>query len=235
MSEHQTIPARLIFGALLIGGAAGIAANVVAAGHPTLTWTIRNVTEPIGQTWLRGLFMVVIPLVFSTMALGVRNLGQVGSVGKVLGKTFGLFLMGTAIASMIGLVLVNAIRPGDGLPKDLVDQVMTEYKGEADERRARLVGFGVQTFVNIVPRNPVEAAANGDYLALIFFSVIFGLGLSRLSEQQAKPVADLLEGIAEITIRIIGMVMQLAPIGVAAQVFSTASRYGLSLMKELLL
>ncbi len=233
--EYQSIPTRLIFLALLIGGAAGIAANSFAGGSETLLWTIRNVTEPIGQVWLRMLFMVVVPLIFSTMALGVLNLGQVRSLGKVLGKTFGFFVLGTAIAASIGLFLVNTVRPGDGLPKELVDQVMNEYQGEAETRRARLQGFGVQTFVNIVPRNPVEAAATGDYLALIFFAVIFGVGLSRVPERQQKPVADLLDGIAEITIRIIGLVMQLAPIGVAMLVFSTASRFGLSLLKALAL
>ncbi|MEZ5401592.1 MAG: dicarboxylate/amino acid:cation symporter [Bryobacteraceae bacterium] len=234
-AEHQSIPTRLIFLALILGAAAGIAANAAAGGSERLLWVIRNVTEPIGQTWLRMLFMVVVPLIFSTMALGVVNLGQVGSLGKILGKTFGFFLMGTAIAAAIGLILVNTVRPGDGLPKDLVDQVMTEYKGEADARRARLQGFGVQTFVNIVPRNPVEAAATGDYLALIFFAVIFGVGLSRIPEQQSKPVTAVLDGIAEVTIRIIGLVMQLAPIGVAMLVFSTASRFGLSLLKALAL
>ncbi|MBL8220191.1 MAG: dicarboxylate/amino acid:cation symporter [Bryobacterales bacterium] len=235
MSEQQSIPARLIFWALVVGAAVGVVANSYAGGSPTLGWVIRNVTEPIGQVWLRGLFMVVIPLVFSTMALGVVNLGQVGSVGKVLGKTFGLFLFGPAIAAAIGLTLVNTVRPGDGLPKELVNQVMTEYQGEAEARRARLQGFGVQTFVNIVPRNPVEAAATSDYLAVIFFAVIFGLGLSKISERQAKPVVDVLEGIAEITVRIIGMVMQLAPLGVAMLVFSTASRFGLSLLKALVI
>jgi DAACS family dicarboxylate/amino acid:cation (Na+ or H+) symporter len=231
--EHRPIPTSLIFWALVIGAAAGILANTFAGGSEGLAWTIRNITEPIGQAWLRMLFMVVVPLIFSTMALGVVNLGEVRGLGRVLAKTFGLFLMGTAIAAAIGLTLVNTIRPGDGLPKDLVAQVMAEYQREAQSRVATPQDFGVQMFVNIIPRNPVEAAASGDYLAVIFFAIIFGVGLSRVPDRQAGPVKDVLDGIAEVIMRVIGFVMQLAPIGVAMLVFSTASRFGFSLLKAL--
>jgi DAACS family dicarboxylate/amino acid:cation (Na+ or H+) symporter len=232
-TEHAQIPSRAILAALVAGAAAGLAANGLAGGDSRLAWIIRNVTEPIGQVWLRMLFMVVVPLIFSTMALGVVNLGRMHSLGRILGKTFGFFLLGTLLAATLGLLLVNAIQPGKGLPQEVATQVLAEYRGAAEKTAGGAAGFGVSTFVNIVPRNPVDAAARGDFLALIFFAVVFGSALAALPIEKSKPVVGVLEGIAEVMVRIILLVMKLAPIGVAMLVFSTASRFGLGLIKVL--
>jgi DAACS family dicarboxylate/amino acid:cation (Na+ or H+) symporter len=234
-SEHGAIPAKLIFLALVTGAAAGIAANTMAGGNEHLLWLIRNVTEPIGQMWLRMLFMVVVPLIFSTMVLGVVNLGQMHRLGSILLKTMAFFLLGTALAATVGLVLVNAIRPGRGLPREVTAQVLEEYRGAAEKTIIRDTGFGVSTFVNIVPRNPIDAAARGDFLALIFFALVFGMALAGLPAEKSRPVTGLLEGVADVMVRIIGYVMKLAPLGVAMLVFSTASRFGLGLLRALAL
>ncbi|MGH7896876.1 MAG: dicarboxylate/amino acid:cation symporter, partial [Candidatus Binatia bacterium] len=122
-----------------------------------------------------------------------------------------------------------------GLPRDLTAQVLSEYKGEAESRLAGGAGFGISTFVNIVPRNPVDAAARGDFLALIFFAVVFGAALAQLKPEKSRPVTDFLDGVAEVMVRIIGFVMKLAPLGVGLLVFSTASRFGLGLLRALAL
>jgi DAACS family dicarboxylate/amino acid:cation (Na+ or H+) symporter len=227
------IPTRLIFLALVGGAAAGLTANALAGGHPRLLWIIRNVAEPVGQVWLRMLFMVVVPLIFSTMVLGVAQLGQLHRLGRILGKTLLLFLLGTALAATLGLALVNAVRPGAGLPQAVTEQVLAEYRGAAEKTVAGFTGFGLSTFVNIVPRNPVDAAARGDFLALIFFALVFGAALARVPAEKARPVSDLLAGVAEVMIRIIGFVMKLAPLGVGMLVFATASRFGLGLLRAL--
>jgi DAACS family dicarboxylate/amino acid:cation (Na+ or H+) symporter len=231
--EHNPIPTRAILIALVAGAAAGLAANALAGGDQRLAWIIRNLTEPIGQTWLRMLFMVVVPLIFSTMALGVVNLGQMHRLGRILAKTFGFFLLGTILAAALGLLLVNVIRPGAGLPQDVAAQVLAEYRGAAERTVEAGAGFGVGTFVNIVPRNPVDAAARGDFLALIFFAMVFGAALAALPAEKSRPLTGVLEGVAAVMVRIIGFVMKLAPLGVAMLVFSTASRFGLGLIKAL--
>lgn len=232
-SEAGAIPTRLIFVALVGGVAAGLAANSLAGGHPRLLWIVRNVAEPVGQVWLRMLFMVVVPLIFSTMVLGVAQLGQLHRLGRILGKTLSLFLVGTALAATLGLVLVNTIRPGAGLPQGVTEQVLAEYRGAAEKTVAGFTGFGLTTFINIVPRNPVDAAARGDFLALIFFALIFGSALARLPAEKAQPLAGVLEAVAEVMVRIIGFVMKLAPLGVGMLVFATASRFGLGLLRAL--
>lgn len=233
--EADTIPTRLIFFALVGGVAAGLAANSLAAGHPRLLWVVRNVAEPVGQVWLRMLFMVVVPLIFSTMVLGVAQLGQLHRLGRILGKTLLLFVLGTALAAALGLVLVNTVRPGAGLPLAVTEQVLAEYRGAAEKTVAGSGGFGLTTFISIVPRNPVDAAARGDFLALIFFALIFGAALARLPAEKSRPLAGVLEGVADVMVRIIGFVMKLAPLGVGMLVFATVSRFGLGLLRALAL
>ncbi|MCS6952549.1 MAG: dicarboxylate/amino acid:cation symporter [Bryobacteraceae bacterium] len=234
-ADAAFIPTRLIFLALVAGVVLGLAANSFAGGHPHLVWIVRNVAEPVGQVWLRMLFMVVVPLIFSTMVLGVAQLGQLHRLGPILGKTLALFLVGTALAATLGLVLVNTVRPGAGLPPAVTEQVLAEYRGAAEKTVAGFAGFGLTTFINIVPRNPLDAAARGDFLALIFFALVFGAALARLPAEKARPLSDVLEAVAEVMVRIIGFVMKLAPLGVGMLVFATASRFGLGLLRALAL
>ena len=107
---------------------------MAAADAGWLAWINRNVTGPVGQVFLRLLFMVVMPLVFATLSLGVAGLGDLRNVGRVGAKTLGYFLITTALAAALGLVLVNTVRPGDGLPDETVERLQGIYAGQAEER-----------------------------------------------------------------------------------------------------
>ncbi|MDP3684073.1 MAG: dicarboxylate/amino acid:cation symporter, partial [Ignavibacteria bacterium] len=145
-----------------------------------------------------------------------------------------MFLIVTTIAVTIGLVLVNIIRPGDYLPEETKTKLLTTYKGQAVELKesSEKIEFGIQTLVNIVPRNPAAAIAkpNPDMLALIFFSLIIGIALTLINDEKAKPIINLLEGINDLTLVIINMAMKLAPYGVFALIFSVTSRFGFDLL-----
>ena len=235
-TERAGIPlhTRILIG-LLLGGAAGVFANRRWSGTAELEWAITNVAEPVGQVFLRMLFMIVVPLVFASLALGVAQLGDLSKVGRIGGKTMLFFLATTAVAATIGLTLVNVIRPGEGLDPAIRTALMEQFAGQAAEKAeaAANSGFGIQTFVNIVPRNPLDAAARGEMLPLIFFTLVFGIALTRIPPETARPVIRLLEGISAAVTVIIGFAMKLAPYGVAGLIFAVTARFGLELLGSL--
>jgi DAACS family dicarboxylate/amino acid:cation (Na+ or H+) symporter len=142
------------------------------------------------------------------------------------------FAFSTLIAAVIGLTLVNTIRPGGGLPAETRDALMTQFASE-DLVVGGPSDFGISTFVEIVPRNPVFAAADTDMLALIFFSLIFGVALMMIPKAKAQPVLDVLDGIGEAIIKIIDMAMALAPYGVFGLIFVITSQFGWSILGQL--
>jgi DAACS family dicarboxylate/amino acid:cation (Na+ or H+) symporter len=220
---------------LLIGAVAGVAANASWGEDPGLLWAVDNVAQPIGQVFLRLLFMIVVPLVFASLALGVAALGDLSRVGRIGAKTIGFFLLTTGFAATLGLVLVNTVRPGEALDPAVRSALLAEYAPQASEKvtAAAESGFGVNTFVNIIPRNPIDAAAKGEMLPLIFFALIFGVALTRISAEAAGPVLRVLDGISEAVTVIIGFAMKVAPIGVAALIFSVTARFGFDVLRSL--
>jgi len=227
--------ATRILAGLVAGAVAGVVANLAAGGDPRLESFIRYSTEPLGQIWLRSLIMVVVPLVFATLTLGVSSLGDLRHLGRVGAKTMAYFLMVTALAVTIGLTLVNIIQPGDGLDIETRDRLLATYSQQARESRA-LAGqsrFGIHTLVNIVPRNPIAAAAQGDMLGVIFFSLVFGVALAGIHSARTMALADTLVGLADVVIAIIDLVMKVAPVGVFCLIFSVAARFGFDLLARL--
>jgi DAACS family dicarboxylate/amino acid:cation (Na+ or H+) symporter len=220
---------------LAVGAVAGVAANALWRDDARLLWAVDNVAQPIGQVFLRMLFMVVVPLVFTSLALGVAALGDLSRVGRVGGKTLAFFLATTALAACLGLTLVNTIRPGEALDPGVRAALLAEYSTEAGEKvtAAGQTGFGIGTFVNIVPRNPVDAAAKGEMLSLIFFTLVFGVALTRIPKDAAAPVLRVLEGVSQVVMVIIGFAMRLAPLGVAALIFSVTARFGFDVLRSL--
>jgi DAACS family dicarboxylate/amino acid:cation (Na+ or H+) symporter len=220
---------------LAVGTAAGVTANALWRGSEQLEWIIGNVTDPVGQVFLRMLFMVVVPLVFTSLVLGVAQLGDLSKVGRIGAKTIGFFLLTTGFAALVGLFLVNTIQPGNGLDPAIRDALMQQFGGQAAEKKAAMEsgGFGIQTFVNIIPRNPVDAAAKGEMLSLIFFALIFGVALTRIPAEAARPVLRVLEGVSYAVTVIIGFAMKVAPYGVAALIFGVTARFGFALLQSL--
>lgn len=229
MKLHTKIAIGLVLGGLVGGGA-----NAIFPDAAWVDWISNNVAYPVGQVFLRMLFMTVVPIVFTSIALGVAGIGDVKTLGRLGGRTMGYFAMSTLIAAAIGLILVNTIKPGGGLPEATRDDLMAQFSSGADGLAANgPVEFGINTFVNIVPRNPVAAAANMDMLALIFFSLIFGVALILIPKVKAQPVIDVLEGIGEAVIKIIDMAMGLAPYGVFGLIFVITSQFGWAILGQL--
>jgi DAACS family dicarboxylate/amino acid:cation (Na+ or H+) symporter len=233
--QSESLQARIFWG-LGIGAVFGVLSHWLWAGQAWLEVVIKYGAEPLGQIFLRTMTMVVVPMVFASLALGVAGLGDFKKLGRVGFKTLAFFLVTTCVAVIIGLVVVNIIRPGAGLPEELKNRLLATYQQDAQAAMGKTekAVFGMQTFLAIIPRNPLAAAVQGDMLALIFFSMMFGLALTCLPPHRSKPVLDLLHGIADAMVAIIDFALKLAPYGVAALIFSVTARFGVDLLYKLI-
>jgi dicarboxylate/amino acid:cation (Na+ or H+) symporter, DAACS family len=221
---------------LLIGAVVGITANQVLGGnHGVVVFVNKYLATPVGQIFLRLLFMIVIPLVFASISLGVAGLGDLRRVGRVGAKAIGYFLVSTALAATLGLIAVSIVRPGEQLDRATAEQLRTEFSADASSRveAAAASDFGVNTIINMFPRNPVRAAVDLDMLGIITFALIFGAALTLITAERAKPMLSWLEALQDVVIKIVGMAMRFAPYGVAALIFGVTSRFGFHLLKPL--
>lgn len=225
---------KIVIG-LVAGAVCGILAYTFAGDAPWVRWIGDNIAGPVGQIFLRMLLMTVVPLVFASITLGVAQLGDIRKVGRVGGRTMSYFLLSTVLSALLGLALVNLVRPGDGLSPEVRDELMTTYGGQAAGMQAGgTVKFGVDMFVNIVPRNPVQAAANMDMLGVIFFALVFGAALTMIPEERARPLIKVVEALGDAIVKIIDFAMKLAPYGVFGLIFVVTSRFGWDLLGQLL-
>ena len=222
---------------ILIGFATGAAVGLSLHGlFPTapagLTFFLDYAAEPLGRLFLRLLLMAVLPLVVSSLILGVAEMGDAAKLGRVAMKTLGFTLLITGLSVLTGLAAVNVFRPGDGFPTEVREAMLKTGKlpsipaGDA-------VNFS-QRLLALVPDNPVKAAATGDFLGVMFFSMLFGLGLIRVEAEKARPLLKFLESVNEASMAFIHLVMKLAPFGVGALVLNLTARFGFGLLRQLL-
>lgn len=229
----MSLNAKILLG-LALGTVSGLAAGVWAGDAPAVGWLVTYVAEPAGQIFLRLLLMVVIPLVFTTLVLGVAGLGDLDRLGRMSTRTLALFLGTTLLAATLGLVVVNVLEPGAAISPELRQTLLSTFSAQAESTvEAAGSDLGVSTFVNLVPRNPLQAAVNGDLIAFIVFTLIFAVALTRLPERHQRPVLDVLDGVARATMVMIGFAMRLAPIGVAGFAFAVTARLGLEILAPL--
>ena len=188
----------------------------------------------IGSLFLNALKMLIVPLVVSSIIVGIAGIGSSGSVGRLGGKTL-LFYFSTSLLSiLIGLLMVNIISPGvvNGMAKDLIG-----LTGDISDITAKVEGKGagdiVEIFLRMIPTNIVSAAANGQMLGLIFFSLLFGYYLTRIGEPNAETMYSFWQGTFSVMMHITDLVMKFAPIGVFALVAKVVASTGLAAFQPL--
>ncbi len=224
MKQHQ----KMLLG-IVIGTVAGIAANTLAGGQPWLEWVVTNITSLAGTLFLRLLLMLVVPLLFSALVMGIceLDLKQLGRLGL---RTMGYTVVISSIAVFIGLLLVNTLEPGKGL-SDEARALAT--KGAAVQAASAPSNTSVPGLIAaMVPSNPVKAAADNDMIALIVFSLIFGVGLTLTHTPGARQLRDTIQGLYDVMMKLIDGVLKLAPYGVAALLFSMTARLGFGILMQ---
>jgi len=193
-------------------------------------------TEWLGRLFLALIKMVVVPLVFFSLTVGVASLGDVRRLGRLGGRTMLLFTTTTVLSLTIGVTLANLVEPGHFLSEEDRAGLLASYEGEADVtvgRAADSASF-VDQVLAIVPDNPVASLASGDMLQIIFFAVLFGVALTFLDRERSGPLVDLLDTANEAVVMLVHIAMKLAPVGVAALLFKVVGTTGLTVLMALL-
>ncbi|HKV32775.1 MAG TPA: dicarboxylate/amino acid:cation symporter [Pyrinomonadaceae bacterium] len=229
---------------LVLGVVAGVAVNRMFGGdHPRVAWVIDNITNPVGQLFLRLLLMIVVLLVFSSLVVGVAGIGDIRKLGRVGLKSFAYCLVISAISVAIGITLANTIRPGqriDPATSAALQQRFATAATKTVEDATKTSGAApsplMQVVETIVPKNPFYAIAGKEdpnMLHLMFVGLVIGIAITLLPVTVTAPVLRVLEGLYEITAKIIEMIMKFAPYAVACLLFTTTARFGLDLLQAL--
>jgi DAACS family dicarboxylate/amino acid:cation (Na+ or H+) symporter len=217
----------------LVAGAAlgGLAHILFGSDSPLLNGFIRYITEPAGKIFLRLLFMLVIPLIFCALALGVAGLGDLKRLGRIGVRTLIYTASVSAIAVLIGVGMVNVFQPGAAVGRDLAGQVPGNAVTPAASSNE--APSGVDFLVNLVPANAVRAMADGDMLAVMVFSLFLGVGLVATRNEATKKLEETLEGFNQVIMRLLAIVIELAPLGVACLIFTLTARMGYDILRQL--
>ncbi|MDN4523137.1 C4-dicarboxylate transporter DctP [Fictibacillus fluitans] len=180
--------------------------------------------KPLGDTFINAVKMVIAPIIFLTIVLGIAKMGDMKKVGKVGGKAFIYFEVVTTFALVIGLIVVNLIKPGAGLDFDKLQKGdVSQFTSEGGEGGINWLDF----FTHIVPSNMVDAFAKGDILQVLFFSILFGVGLTALRDK-GKPVIDFFDKLLTVFFNVVGYIMKAAPIGAFGAMAFTIGNFGLA-------
>jgi len=222
---------RMLAG-LAAGIVAGVAAHMLFGDAAGLQQFVRLVTEPAGKIFLRLLFVLVLPLIISALALGVSGLGDLRSLGRIGLKTFAYTVVVSSIAVLIGVVMVNLVRPGAGLSPELKALLIAQASA-APAPSAAAGATGVDFVVGLVPSNIIKAMGDGDMLAVMVFALLLGAGLASTRTEYARRLEELLQGLYEVTMRLLEGVIAVAPIGVACLTFTLTARLGYDILWQL--
>jgi len=205
---------------ILLGMALGILFGYVAS---VLGWEsfVSDYIKPFGTIFINLLKLIAVPLIIVSLIKGISDLKDISKLSKMGGQTIGIYLCTTISAVIIGLVLVNIIGPGRSISSDTRDGLLSEFSGKAqgkiDMAMAQKDDGPLQALVDLVPSNIFSAVAdNGNMLQVIFFVIFFGIGLIMIAPEKSAPVKRFFDGLNEVILKMIDLVMLAAPIGVFA-------------------
>ena len=222
---------------LILGVFYGILSASMGWSQFTVDWIV-----PIGDIFLNLLKLIAVPLVLGSLIMGIASLSDVKKLSRIGGKTICIYIVTTAIAVTLGLVLVNVLEPGKNVPQDLQQKLQETYQADAQvgmDRAASAKERGpLQVFVDMVPDNIFSAVGNNrNMLQVVFFAILFGIALVMIPQEKGKPIVDLFDGLTFAIIKIVNLVMTIAPIGVFALITKTIDQVAkddLSAVGELL-
>ncbi|MES2175153.1 MAG: dicarboxylate/amino acid:cation symporter [Pseudomonadota bacterium] len=219
----------------LIGLILGLGVYMAAPDARWVDAVTTYVTGPIGQVFLRLLFMLVIPLLVSALIVGIAEMGEMRSLRRIGLRTLAYTLIVSGIAVVISLLLVNLLRPGGGVDPAQAQAMLADAGAGAKAILARSgdTPTGMQALIAIIPDNIIGAMANNDILAVMVFALFFGIGLVLVQTEQSKILLHAMEGLFDVTMRLIGIVIRLAPIAIACFMFNLAAQFGWDLLIRL--
>jgi Na+/H+-dicarboxylate symporter len=216
---------------LILGAAFGVLASELGFAPFVTTWI-----KPFGTAFIRLISLIVVPLVFASLLVGVASLDDVRKLGRIGGKTIIFYLFTTAAAITIGLILANTFRPGKGLPEETTAQLMQNYQEQAEQKIEKALEKPTlqEVLLDIIPTNPVRSFAEGDMLQIIFFALLFGITLTLIPTERSQPVLRFFSGVNDAMIKMVDLIMEFAPYGVFALIAAIIGEFGLGILWTLI-
>lgn len=191
--------------------------------------------KPVGDIFVRLLNMIAVPLVLASLIVGAASLTDLKHVAKIGGKTLGFYALTAVIAICIGLAFANIIQPGHIMDPEAKSRLLDAYQDEAKTRIDQNVSMNIVEFlVNIVPKNPFKAIADGDFLQIVFFAILTGIFLMQIPKERSEPVISFFNGISEAMIVLVEKIMIIAPYAVFTLIAATVAEFGFSILKTLM-
>jgi dicarboxylate/amino acid:cation (Na+ or H+) symporter, DAACS family len=242
--KGMALHTRILLG-LVVGVVGGLIVNNILGGESEqLKSFIKNFTEPIGQLFLSFLLMIVVPLVFASLVVGVAGIGDVRKLGRIGLKSFAYCLVISAISVVIGLGLANTIRPGERISPEIKAKLEEKFKGDAVKRvesqaktdeAAKSDSALMSVVKTVVPKNVFNSISgeNPNMLHIMFFALIIGIAITLLPTTVSAPFVSFMESVFAITSKIIDMIMKFAPYAVACLIFNNIAIFGLELLQSL--
>ncbi|NQV78662.1 MAG: dicarboxylate/amino acid:cation symporter, partial [Lutibacter sp.] len=206
---------------ILLGMVVGVLVGLIMTQFDGGKEIVQDWIKPFGKIFINALKLIAVPLILASLIKGVSDLKDISKLSKMGGRTIGIYLITTVIAVSIGLLLVNIIKPGNSISEETRQELVQNYSGDAGKYAAEAAKQKetgpLQALVDIVPENIFGAASeNKNMLQVIFFAIIFGIGLILIPEKKSKTVKDFFDGFNEVILKIIDLIMLAAPYGVFA-------------------
>lgn len=202
----------------------------------TKSKTLGSLIKPVGDIFVRLLNMIAVPLVFASLLVGAASLSDLKNVARIGGKTVLLFMFTTVIAITTGLLFANIFQPGNFMPPETKTMLLQTFSDEASSKVQQEVSVNiVDFFVNIVPRNPFKAIADGDFLQVVFFAILTGIFLTQIPKDKSKTIINFFDGLSSAMILLVEKVMLIAPFAVFALISATVAEFGFNILQTLLM
>lgn len=233
-ADHSRLQWRILLG-FVAGLVAGLLAFTFVRDAAWVENLITYVTNPLGQIFLRLLFMLVIPLLFSALVVGIAEMGEIRALKKVGLRTLLYTVVVSSISVTIAITLTNLLQPGAGVdPVEARALLVQGGEGAAGIiEKSGEAKTGVEAVVGIIPSNIITAMSENDILAVMFFALFFGIGLLLTQTAHAQSLKKGIEGVFEVSMRLINIVIQLAPIAVFCFMFNLSAQFGWDLLIKL--
>lgn len=212
-----------ILAGLILGGVLG---GIIHSQAPESAEGFAKNIKLLGTIFIRMVQMIIAPLVFSTLVVGIAKMGDMKMVGRVGAKAIGWFLTASLVSLLLGMVLVNWLEPGIGT------NINMGSLEAADELVKNTHAFSLEEFVkHVVPKSVIEAMATNEILQIVIFSILFGIALSAIGDEVAKPLIKALDTVAHVVLKMVSYIMWVAPIGVFGAVAGAVAIYGFGIWK----
>ncbi|OON41692.1 glutamate/aspartate:proton symporter GltP [Izhakiella australiensis] len=212
---------------ILIALVLGVIVGAVLHNQPeNRDWLVANILKPAGDIFIHLIKMIVVPIVISTLIVGIAGMGDAKKLGRIGVKTIVYFEVITTIAIVVGITLANVFKPGIGIDMSALTTVdISQYKATTEQVENAPHSL-VTTILSLIPQNIFAAIVKGDMLPIIFFSVLFGLGMSSLPSEHREPLVQVFRSVSETMFKVTHMIMRYAPVGVFALIAVTVASFG---------